>query len=379
MSKLNFIATSAFGLEATVKREVAALGFTDITAADGRVDFTGDIGAIPYANINLRASDRVLLKMGEFTALSFEELFQGTKALPWEDWIAKDGVFTVIGKSVRSKLYSVPDCQSIVKKAVVERLKQKYKTEWFDETGAEYKIQVSILKDAVTLTIDTTGAGLHKRGYREKSTAAPIKETLACGMIELSYWRKDRVLLDPMCGSGTIPIEAAMIAKNIAPGLSRSFVSEKWECIPQELWKNARKQAYAEINTDFVPEIYASDIDEKAIALAKHNAGLAGVDDCISFECKPFRDIVLPSEYGVMITNPPYAERLGNYNDVSALYTDMGKLFARNINWSVYVITPDEFFEKLYGRRADAKRKLFNGMIKTDYYQFYGNKPSKNK
>ena len=373
MSKLNFIATTAFGLEATVKREVLALGFEDVAVLDGRVCFSGGEGAIPRANLWLRGADRVLLVMGEFKALTFEELFEGTKALPWDEWIPADGKFTVTGKSVRSKLFSVPDCQSIVKKAVVEKLKQKYKTDWFCETGAEYKIQVSLLKDMAALTIDTTGSGLHKRGYREEAGAAPIKETLAFGLIELSYWRRDRTLLDPLCGSGTIPIEAALIAKNIAPGLNRGFASEKWGRVPEALWKAARREAYSLMDVNARPEIYGSDIDEKAIALAKRNARLAGVDDCVRFETRAFKDIsALPAEYGVMIANPPYAERLGESGGVSELYRDMGRLMRGNKNWSVYLITSAEDFEKLYGRKADARRKLFTGMIKTDYYQYFG-------
>lgn len=378
MLQLNFTATTTFGLEATVKREIQRLGFHNIKVSDGAVSFTGDESAIPRANINLKSSDRLLLVMGKFKAYTFDELFEKTKTLNWEDWIPEDGNFIVTGKSVKSELYSVPDCQSIVEKAIVEKLKQKYNVNWFEKTGADYKIQIALLKDVATLTIDTTGASLHKRGYRESAVIAPLKETLASAMIELSFWKKDRIFLDPVCGSGTIPIEAAMTAKNIAPGLSRKFASEKWSNIPEELWKNERKKAYSLIDVNFKPEIYASDIDPKAIEMAKHNAVNAGVDDCIRFETKPFKDVTLKENYGVCICNPPYAERMGELKEVETLYKDMGKLFRSNKTWSVYVITSHEGFEKLYGKPADKKRKLFNGNVKTDYYQFFGEKPINN-
>ncbi|MDR2903823.1 MAG: class I SAM-dependent RNA methyltransferase [Clostridiales bacterium] len=377
MAKLNLIATSTFGLEATVKREVQRLGFDDIKVSDGRIDFSGDLSAIPRANIWLRSADRVYLVIGEFKALTFDELFEGTKALPWDEWIPKDGKFTVIVKSVKSQLFSVSDCQAIVKKAVVEKLKQKYKVDWFEETGAEYKIQVGLLRDVATLVIDTSGAGLHKRGYRQDSVIAPIKETLAAAMIELSYWRKDRVLLDPMCGSGTIPVEAAMMAKNIAPGLTRNFASEEWQRIGKKIWQQARDEANDLIDKDAAPEIYASDISRAATDAAKQNAIKADVKRYIKFETKPFNEVTLPTEYGVAIMNPPYGERIGEKTEVDELYRDIGKLLKDNRKWSTYVITSNEEFEKFFGRRADAKRKLFNGMLKTDYYQYYGERPPK--
>ena len=264
MSSIKLIATATFGLEAVVKREVINLGYTDLVTEDGKVTFSADLDAIPKANLWLRSADRVLLKMGEFKALSFEELFEGTKALPWDDWITEDGKFTVTGKSVKSKLFSVPDCQAIVKKAVVERMKQKYKKDWFSETGPEFTIQVSLLKDIATLTIDTSGTGLHKRGYRAQSVEAPLKETLAAALVELSFWNKDRLLLDPFCGSGTIPIEAAMIGRNIAPGLGRSFASEDWPRVGKGLWKQARVEALKSIDQDTRIRIRGSDIDAKS-------------------------------------------------------------------------------------------------------------------
>ncbi|MCL2225123.1 MAG: class I SAM-dependent RNA methyltransferase [Defluviitaleaceae bacterium] len=370
----SLIATAAFGLEAVVKREVTALGFDDITCLDSKVEFTSQNlhEGIVRANLWLRSADRVLLKMGEFTATTFDELFEKTKALPWAEWIPQEGKFTVTGKSVKSGLYSVPDVQSIVKKAVVDKLRQKYRTDWFKETGAEYTIQAAILKDVVTLTIDTTGAknGLHKRGYRARATRAPMKETMAAALIELARYNGKKPFLDPCCGSGTLPIEAALMAKNIAPGLARKFACEKWQRIPEKLWKEERAAAYAKIKTDCEPIIHAADIDPDAVELAQANAELAGVDDCIIFENRPLSQTVLPSENGIAIINPPYGERLGAIKEAEALYSELGRIF-NPTRWNVYVITPDEFFETAYKKKARAKRKLFNGMIKTDYYQFF--------
>lgn len=377
MSKLNLIATTTFGLEACVKREVIKLGFDDVKTSDGKVEFTGDESAIPKANLWLRCAGRVHVKIGEFTAVTFDQLFEKTKALPWEEWIPEDGKFTVVGKSVKSTLFSVPDCQAIVKKAVVEKLKLKYNTDWFDETGAEYTIQVALLKDLATLTIDTSGSGLHKRGYRADAMIAPLKESLGAAMVELSYWNKDRILFDPMCGSGTIPIEAALIARNIAPGLNRKFASEEWERIGKDRWKSARMEAYKAIDYDCMPQIYGSDIDPEAIEVAKENAIKAGVDDCITFEVKPCQEITMQGEYGCLVTNPPYGERIGELKEVEQLYKSLGAIMAQNPTWSTYLITSMEYFESLFGKKADAKRKLFNGRIKTDYYQFYGPRPPK--
>ena len=378
-SNLTLIATAAFGLEAVVKREVAALGYGDIKCFDGKVEFTPDDlpAAIANANLWLRSADRVLLKISEFPAVTFDELFEKTKALPWEQWIPPDGKFTVLGKSVRSGLFSVPDVQSIVKKAVVEKLKQKYNISWFAETGAEYTVQAAILKDIVTVTIDTTGQGqgLHKRGYREKSTQAPMKETMAAALIDLARYspkgsNAPKPFLDPCCGSGTLPIEAALIAKNIAPGLSRTFVSEQWSQVGKQIWKDVRAAAYAAIRTEGEPKIYASDIDPAAVELAKANAELAGVDDCIAFEVRPVSKLTLPADRGIAIVNPPYGERLGKIKEVESLYRELGVIF-NNTRWNVYILTPDEFFESAYKKKARAKRKLFNGMIKTDLYQYF--------
>ena len=386
---LNLVATAAFGLEAVVKREVRRFS-SDINVQDGQINFTGDLKTIAEANLWLRSADRVLLRMGQFNALTFDSLFEQTKALNWADWIPKNGKFTVLGKSVRSKLFSVSDIQSIVKKAVVEKLKATYHIEHFPEDGPEYTILAALLKDVVTITIDTTGAraGLHKRGYRAKSAIAPLKETMAAALISLSYFRPDRVFIDPVCGSGTIAIEAALMAKNIAPGLARSFASENWPQIPPDIWKNARKQAYAAIDTNAEPLIFGSDVDPSAIELAQANAAEAGVDDCIRFEHKALNKVTLPGDYGIAIMNPPYGERLGRMQEMEQLYADMGRLFIgpadtkrpskEPLKWSVYVLTSDEFFEAAFGRPANAKRKLFNGNIKTDYYQYYGERPGRN-
>lgn len=375
MERIELIATSTFGLESVVKREVLALGYEDIEVENGKVTFKCDEKAIPKANIWLRTADRVLLKMGEFKATSFEELFEKTKALPWEDWITEDGEFTVVGKAVDSKLMSVPDCQSIVKKAVVEKLKTKYNTEWFKETGAKFTIQVSILKDIATLTIDTSGEGLHKRGYRLESVEAPIKETLAAALVQLSFWNHERVLVDPFCGSGTIAIEAAMIGKNIAPGIQRNFVSEEWPRVKKEYWKDERISARKAIIQDRDLKIIASDIDKKAVKVAEENAFEIGVDDCIEFKTENVLNLKLNDEYGVIISNPPYGERIGEKKEVEKLYREIGKKFNKLDTWSIYILTSNTGFEKLYGKKADRRRKLFNGRIRVDYYQYYGPRP----
>ncbi len=377
MKKFNFIATTTFGLESTVKREVQNLGFENIKVQDGRVEFTGDLRDMARANIHLGGADRVLLKLAEFKALEFEDIFQAVKKIDWAYYMPKEANFVVTGKSVKSKLSSVPACQSVTEKAIVEKLKETYKLSIFPKSGAKYKVLISILKDTAIITIDTSGEGLHKRGYRETAVKAPLKETLAYSLIELSYWKKDRVLLDPVCGSGTIAIEAAMKAKNIAPGLSRKFVSETWSFSDPQIWKDVRAEAFSKIDVDFMPKIYASDIDPKNIEIAKENAYNAGVDDCITFECKPFKEVTLPEQYGVTICNPPYGERIGILKEVEDLYRDMGKLYQADPTWSFYCITSHEEFERIYGKRADQKRKLYNGMIKIDYFQYYGLRPPK--
>ncbi len=372
MDKYIIQLTCAFGLEAVVRREAERLGFEKISVSDGCVEFVGDLNDIAKANIGLRAADKVLIVVGKFYTLTFDMLFNLTYEMPWTDFLPKDANFIVTGKSYKSTLSSVPACQSIVEKAIIKKLQTKYNISRFPKTGAKYIIQVALLRNTVTITLNTSGPSLHKRGYRRGQVMAPLKETMAAALIELSCWRKDRIFLDPCCGSGTIPIEAAMIGRNISPGIMRRFAAESWDFIPSEVWKKARKEAYA------TPlKIYGSDINSHAIEISKANAENAGVDDCIEFECIPFNKLKLKGGYGICIANPPYAERMGNLDDVERLYRDMGNLFRNNDTWSAYFITSHERFEKLYGKKADKKRKLFNGNVKTDYYQYFGKNPPK--
>lgn len=380
MDKIELIATSTFGLEAIVAQEVRDLGYSEVKVENGRVSFEADERAIPRTNLWLRTADRVFVKMGEFNALTFDELFEKTKALPWEEWIPADGKFPIYkAKSVKSKLYSLSDCQSIVKKAVVEKLKEKHGIQWFQESGAEYPIQVSILKDKVTLMIDTSGTGLHKRGYREHGNEAPIKETLAAAMVLLSRWKPGRELVDPLCGSGTILIEAAMIGKNIAPGLQRSFVSEKWQRITSEAWKRAKVEARLamEVEKDF--RILGSDIDGRALRQARTNAEMAGVDDCVFFQRLPVSELSSSKKYGVIISNPPYGERLGEKEETEELYRDMGRVFQSLDFWSYFIITSHPEFERFFGKKADKNRKLYNGRILTYLYQYFGPLPRRRR
>ena len=308
MDKFELIATATFGLEAVVARELKELGYVEQKVENGKVTFWGDEKDICRTNLWLRSADRILIKMGEFQAHSFDELFEKTKALNWPDWIPQAGNFPVVGKSVRSKLFSVPDCQAIVKKAVVEKMKQKYKQEWFDENGPRYRIEVALLKDIATLTIDTTGPGLHKRGYRKLSSDAPLKETLAAAMIQLSYWNSDRILADPLCGSGTIPIEAALIGLNMAPGLKRSFIAEEWERIPRKYWDEARQEAQDLMQKERKLEILASDIDGDVLSMARYHIDQAGLQDHIKLQKLPVSEFRSRKKYGCIITNPPYGE-----------------------------------------------------------------------
>ncbi|URZ02507.1 THUMP domain-containing class I SAM-dependent RNA methyltransferase [Clostridium felsineum] len=367
------IATSTFGLESVVAKELKELGYEDLKIENGRVTFTGDEMDIVTCNLWLRCADRVLIKMAEFKAESFEELFQGTLKVKWEDIMPQDAYMHVTGKSIKSKLHSVPDCQGIVKKAVVEAMKRKYKLEKFTEYGAEYKIEVGILKDIVTLTLDTSGEGLHKRGYRENSGGAPIKETLAAAMVLLSKWKPEVQLADPMCGSGTIAIEAALIGKNIAPGLKRRFVSEDWDIIPKDLWSDLRKHARNSIN-DKEFSILCSDIDGWVIKTAKANAKKAGVENYIYFQKLPVKEFSSKKKGGFIITNPPYGERLGEGKEVERLYKEIGRVFKALDGWSYFIITAHENFEDCFGRKSDKNRKLYNGKLKCYYYQYFGDR-----
>jgi putative N6-adenine-specific DNA methylase len=376
MDRITLIATATFGLEKVVKNEVMALGFENIKVSEGKVEFEATLEDIPRANLWLRSADRVLLKIGEFEASTFDELFEKTKALPWENIITEDGKFDVNGKAVKSTLGSIRACQSIVKKAVVERLKQKYNKEWFEETGPEFTIQISMLKDVAVLTIDTSGAGLHKRGYREAGGEAPLKETLAAALVLLSFWNADRVLIDPMCGSGTILIEAAMIARHMAPGLKRGFASEKWPAIDENYWSEARLAARDAILPHHRLQIFGYDIDEKSIAACRINAANAGVGDVILFERKDIKDLWIDKKYGIVISNPPYGVRMSEFKDINQIYIAIHKAFRKKRGWSLYILTADEMFPNYFKRaRPDRVRKLYNGKIKVDYYQYYGEKP----
>lgn len=379
MSNIELIATATFGLEAVVAREVKELGYENVTVENGRVTFTADPLAICRANLWLRTADRVLIKMGSFKATTFEELFQQTKALPWPDWLPVNANFPVNGKSVNSKLYSVPDCQAIVKKAVVEKMKQKYRRDWFAEDGPRYTIEVALLKDEATLTIDTSGAGLHKRGYRKLSNDAPIKETLAAAMISLAHWFPDRVLMDPVCGSGTIPIEAALIGLNIAPGIKRSFAAEDWPAVPKALWQEAWQEALDLVEHDRQLHIVGTDIDEKVLSLARYHAKAAGVEKQIHFQQLPLAEVRTKSKYGYIICNPPYGERIGDAKEVEELYREMGRVFSALDTWSYYIITSHPRFEELFGRKAAKRRKLYNGRIECQYYQYMGPRPPRRK
>jgi len=377
MKIYELIATTTFGLEAIVKRELVDLGFEIIETENGRVTFKSDIKGIVKANLWLRCADRVLLKVAQFKAITFDELFEKTKKIDWSEFIPKNGRFPVDGQSVKSTLFSISDSQAIVKKAIVENLKTKYKLEWFPEDGPVFNVKVSLLKDIATLTIDTSGNALHKRGYRQNAVIAPLKETLAAALVKLSFWNKDRVLIDPFCGSGTIAIEAALIGKNIAPGLYREFASMSWPLIENEIWKEATREALTMIDNTSSIEIFGYDNVQENIDASIANAEEAGVLDCIKFELKDFYDLNLTDDYSVIITNPPYGERLSELEEVKNLYKVFGQKLSKLETLSIYVITSDMEFEKIFGRIADRRRKLYNGRIETVYYQFHGKNPKK--
>ena len=381
MKKMELIAPCHFGLEAVLKREILDLGYEISEVEDGRVTFYGDADAICRANIFLRTAERILLKVGSFRAVTFEELFDKTKELPWEDYIPQNGKFWVAkAASVKSKLFSTSDIQSIMKKAMVRRMQERYCVEWFPENGASYPVRVFLMKDIVTVGIDTTGISLHKRGYREVSGKAPITETLAAALIMLTPWRKDRILVDPFCGSGTFPIEAAMMAANIAPGMNRSFLSEKWDnLITKKNWYDVIDEANDMICDDVEVDIQGYDVDSSVIKIARRNAREAGVDHLIHFQERDVKDLNHPKKYGFIITNPPYGERLEDKKDLPDLYRAFGESFKRLDSWSAYMITSYDDAERYFGRKADRNRKIYNGMLKTYYYQFLGPKPPKRK
>lgn len=381
MEKMEWIAPCHFGLEAVLKREIQDLGYEIIEVDDGRVTFCGGIDAVCRANIFLRTAERILLKAGSFRAESFDELFERTKALPWERYIPKDGKFWVAkAASVKSRLFSPSDIQSIMKKAMVERLKEKYHMEWFPESGASYPVRVFLKKDIVTVGIDTTGVSLHKRGYRPVAGKAPIAENLAAALIMLTPWKKDRILVDPFCGSGTFPIEAAMIAANIAPGMNRSFTAEGWaNLIEKKVWYEAVNEAQDLIDDSVETDIQGYDADGEVIRTARRNAEEAGVGHLIHFQQRAVKDLSHPKKYGFIITNPPYGERLEEKSALPQIYREFGEAFRGLDSWSAYMITSYEDAERWFGRRADKNRKIYNGMIRTYFYQFQGPKPPRQK
>ena len=381
MKTFDLVVPCHFGLEAVTKREIYDLGYEITKVEDGRVTFTGDAEAICRANIFLRGAERVLLLVGRFHATTFDELFEGIKALPWEDYIPKDGKFWVKkASSIKSKLFSPSDIQSIAKKAMVERMKQSYHIDWFPEDGASYPVRIFLLKDEVMVTIDTSGDSLHKRGYRLATSKAPLTETLAASLIMLTPWKKDRILVDPFCGSGTFPIEAAMMAAGIAPGMNRSFTAEQWtNLIPKQLWYDAVEEAQEMVDLNVEVDIQGYDIDGEVVKAARENAKRAGVDSLIHFQQREVAAFHHPKKYGFIITNPPYGERLEEKADLPALYKQIGQAYAGLDSWSLYMITSYEDAERYIGRKADKNRKIYNGMIRTYFYQFMGPKPPKHK
>lgn len=384
MERYELICPCHFGMEAVLKREITDLGYEIINVDNGKVTFEGDAGAIARANIFLRTTERVLLKIAQFKAVTFDELFEGVKAVPWEKYIPRNGKFWVTkANSVSSKLFSPSDIQKIVKKAMVERMKQTYHTDWFEETGAPYPLRISIVKDVVTIGIDTTGESLHKRGYRQYTAPAPVTETLAAAMILLSPWHADRILVDPFCGSGTIPIEAAMIALDMAPGLEREFTAETWgNLIPKKIWYEAAEEANDRIRKDVELHIQGYDISDEVLKMARANAALAGVDKYIHFQKRDVKDFSNPKKYGFVISNPPYGERLSTKEEMQELYRTIGHIMSANETWSFFLLSGYEDAQKAIAdggarKKATKNRKIYNGMMKTYLYQYMGEKPPK--
>lgn len=375
MKQFQLVATAASGIEALVGKELRGMGY-ECQVENGKVLFTGTEKDIAQTNLWLRTADRVKIIVGEFDAYEFDELFEKTKALPWEDYLPMDANFPVAGKSIKSTLYSVSDCQALVKKAIVDRLSEVYhRRTRLPETGALYQLEVALLKDKVTLTLDTTGPSLFKRGYRIAKGGAPLKENMAAALISLTTWRKDRPFYDPVCGSGTLPIEAALIGRNIAPGLNRSFSFEEWEWFDQSILKEVRSEAKAAIDHEIELDIVGTDIDAKMIEIAKQNAIEAGVGDSVVFKQMQLADFTTEKEYGVILANPPYGERLGEEEEIQALYKQMGEVYRPLKTWSKYILTSDLTFETHYGERATKKRKLYNGALRTDLFQYWGTRP----
>lgn len=381
MEKWELIAPCHFGLEAVLKREIQDLGYEIQKVEDGKVTFLADAQGIADANVFLRTTERILLKVADVKATTFEELFDKTKGLPWERFIPRDGKFWVAkANSVKSKLFSPSDIQSIMKKAIVERLKGVYGISWFPEDGDSFPIRVAFMKDVATIGIDTSGVSLHKRGYRQMTVKAPITETLASALIMLTPWNKERILVDPFCGSGTFPIEAAMMAADIAPGMKRSFLAENWKhIVPRRCWYNALEEARDRMNPDIKTDIQGYDIDPEALKAARSNAKMAGVEHMIHFQQRPVSELRHPKPYGFIITNPPYGERLEEKEALQGLYREIGESYERLDKWSMYLITSYEKAECAIGRKADKNRKIYNGMLKTYYYQFLGPRPPKKK
>ena len=381
MEKMEWIAPCHFGLESVLKREIQDLGYEIVQVEDGRVTFAGGMDAVCRGNIFLRTAERILLKVGSFRAETFEELFEKTKEIPWEEYIPQDGKFWVTkAASVKSRLFSPSDIQSIMKKAMVERLKTRYRIQWFPETGSSYPVRVFLMKDVVTVGLDTTGTSLHKRGYRPVAGKAPIAENLAAALIMLTPWKRDRILVDPFCGSGTFPIEAAMMAANIAPGMNRSFTAESWtNLIPKKSWYEAVNEAQDMIDDNIEADIQGYDADGEVLRTARRNAEEAGVSHLIHFQQREVRNLSHPKKYGFLITNPPYGERLEEKETLPRIYKEFGDAFRKLDSWSAYMITSYDDAERYFGKKSDKNRKIYNGMIRTYFYQFSGPKPPRQK
>lgn len=377
MKTFECIAPCHFGLEAVLKREIIELGYEITSVEDGRVTFIGDAEAVCRANVFLRTAERILIKVGQFHAETFDELFEGTKALPWEEYLPQNAKFWVAKvASVKSKLFSPSDIQSIMKKAMVERMRKVYRVNWFPEDGDAFPIRVFLHKDEVTVSLDTTGESLHKRGYRKLTAKAPIAENLAAALIMLTPWNKTRILVDPFCGSGTIPIEAAMMAANMAPGMNRSFLAESWtHIISRKEWYACMDEAAELVDFSQMPDIQGYDIDDEMVRIARENAKLAGVEQYIHFQRRGIEALSHPKKYGFIITNPPYGERLEDKNTIASIYRTLGERYRQLDSWSLYMITSYEDAQQMIGRKADKNRKIYNGMLKTYYYQFMGPKP----